>query len=104
VEHCPLRDLQCAVLGITLCSRKLIFHGSSPAWDMPVLWHYEVLKVKIYNQSWTSLESILHNIIIIIIISVCWLEIDHSFISENLWNGYVIWEEWNSLISKWCYE
>jgi hypothetical protein len=31
---------------LILCSHKLIFHGSSPAWDMPILWLYEKLKLK----------------------------------------------------------
>lgn len=56
------------------------------------------VKIEMYNQNWTSLENILHNINNIIIIH-CWLEIDFMFYVQKFMEPL-----WSLLISKWCYE
>lgn len=52
---------------------------------------------EVYNQNLISLESILHNIIIAVII-ICWLEIDIMVCVQKFMELLR-----SFLISKWCY-
>jgi len=53
---------------------------------------------EVYNQNLISLESILHNIIIITTIIICWLEIDIMVCVQKFMELLR-----SFLISKWCY-